>query len=217
MSRMLTPIPEPPVLHRAKWVVPVSAPPISNGAVLIHGGRILAAGPFPAMRTCSPVGARLADHGDAALLPALVNAHTHLELGALAGRIPFPQPGFREWIKVLFPLRIAMAASHPDETLRSGLAELSNCGTALCADITNGACMADPTSPQIPERQIFLELLGFNIDCVSAAMPPGIAMPDGAALVPHSVYSVSPALIAEIQRMDTDPRASFLDSRGRTS
>jgi cytosine/adenosine deaminase-related metal-dependent hydrolase len=176
-------------------------------------GRILAAGPFPAVRLCSPAGTRLADHGNAALLPALVNAHTHLELSALRGRIPFPQLGFSEWIKVLFPLRIAMAAGQMDEALRSGLAELLSHGTALCADITNGAGMADEmfapvgrcpgagiadsAYSKVPERQIFLELLGFNIDSVSAAMPPGIDMPDGAALVPHSVYSVSPAIIAE--------------------
>lgn len=84
-----------------------------------------------------------------------------------------------------------------EEALRSGLAQLVSGGTALCADVTNGAGVAYSTSSKIPERQIFLELLGFNTNSVSAAMPPGIAIPDGAALVPHSVYSVSPAIIAE--------------------
>ena len=196
-----------PAIHRAQWVVPVCAPPIRNGAVLTHGGRIMAVGPFPAVRASYPAGARLTDHGSVALFPALVNAHTHLELSSLKGRIPFPQPGFRQWIELLFSLRAPMTAEYVGEALRSGLAELSSSGTALCGDITNGAALesevtaarTDGRQSYLPERQIFIELLGFNLDSVSAAMPLGIDPTGGAlpALVPHSVYSVSPAIIAE--------------------
>ena len=210
------PFSAPPVIHRAEWIVPVCSPPVRNGAVLIHGGRIAAVGPFPAIRRDSPAGVRLADHGQAALFPALVNAHTHLELSTLRGRIPFPQPGFREWIGLLLPLRALMGPHGADEGLRAGSAELFTGGTGLCGDITNGGALVRPsTFSKIPERQVFLELLGFNLSSVAAAMPAawvggraveiqasgpapeprvGDACP---ALVPHSVYSVSPAIIAE--------------------
>ncbi|MGO9690054.1 MAG: amidohydrolase family protein [Syntrophobacteraceae bacterium] len=210
------PFSAPPVIHRAEWIVPVCSPPVRNGAVLIHGGRIAAAGPFPAVRRDSPAGARLADHGQAALFPALVNAHTHLELSALRGRIPFPQPGFREWIGLLFPLRAAMGPHGADEGLRAGYAELFTSGTGLCGDITNGGAILRPsTFSKIPERQVFFELLGFNLNSVGAAMhaspaggraveieartfDPAPQVGDACpALVPHSVYSVSPAIIAE--------------------
>jgi len=224
-----------PAIHRAEWLVPVCAPPIRNGAVLTHGGRIMAAGSFPAVRKTSPAGASLTDHGATALFPALVNAHTHLELSALKGLIPFPQPGFRQWIELLFSLRTPMSAGCVDEALRSGLAELLNSGTALCGDITNGGAIenevtAARTAARLaerqdhgwgfhrPERQIFIELLGFNLNSISAAIPPGtditgcqdaVSTPRQAhsyapgasgalpSLVPHSVYSVSPAIIAE--------------------
>ena len=78
MNTSPSPVCEPAVIHRAEWVVPVCAPPVRNGAVLTHGGRVIAVGPFPAVRRDSPAGVRLADHGQAALFPALVNAHTHL-------------------------------------------------------------------------------------------------------------------------------------------
>ncbi|MGO9371930.1 MAG: amidohydrolase family protein, partial [Syntrophobacteraceae bacterium] len=204
------------MIHRAEWVVPVCSPPVRNGAVLIYGGRIVAAGPFPAIRRDSPAGVRVADHGQAALFPALVNAHTHLELSALRGRIAFPQPGFREWIGLLFPLRAAMEPHCADEGLRAGYAELFTSGTGLCGDITNGGAVVRPsTFSKIPERQVFLELLGFNLNSVAAALPAslacGRAVEVGArsfapspqagdacpALVPHSVYSVSPAIITE--------------------
>jgi cytosine/adenosine deaminase-related metal-dependent hydrolase len=213
-------------------------------------GRILAAGPFPEVRRASPAGARPADHGPAALFPALVNAHTHLELSGLKGRIPFPQPGFPQWIELLFSLRAAMAEDYTDESLRLGLAELLAGGTALCADITNGGTVENKVSapavalrpapeaagnlavalppdgpavhpgcgsatwrPHRPERQIFIELLGFNLDSISAAMPPGVDLTGAnaafSALVPHSVYSVSPAIIAESKKWTRDRGLPF--------
>ncbi|MGO9016982.1 MAG: amidohydrolase family protein [Syntrophobacteraceae bacterium] len=209
----LSPGLKPPEIHRAEWVVPVSSSPVRNGAVLTHGGRVIAAGPFPAVRRDSPAGARLTDHGRAALFPALVNAHTHLELSALRAKIPFPQPCFREWIELLFALRAGMESNSVDEGLRSGEAELLAGGTGLCADTTNGGAVEYESSAgrnemdsgwrsrfPSPERRIFLELLGFNLDSVAAAMPASAVeiFAAGAAIpVPHSVYSVSPAIIAE--------------------
>ena len=181
----------PPVIHRAEWIVPVCSPPVRNGGVLIHGGRIVAAGPFPAVRRDSPAGARLADHGQAALFPALVNAHTHLELSPLRGKIPFPQPGFRGWIGLLFPLRAAMGPHCADEGLRAGYAELFAGGTGLCGDITNGgAIVGPPAFSKLPERQVFLELLGFNLNSVAAAMP---ALPASGRAVEIDAYTFSSA------------------------
>ncbi len=134
----LSPSPKPPEIHRAEWVVPVSAPHLRNGAVLTHRGRVIEAGPFAAVRRDSPAGARVTDHGRAALFPALVNAHTHLEFSALRGKIPFPQPGFREWIALLFALRAGMGPQAVDEGLLSGEAELLSSGTGFYADTTNG-------------------------------------------------------------------------------
>ncbi|MGA2028058.1 MAG: amidohydrolase family protein, partial [Syntrophobacteraceae bacterium] len=223
----LSPSPEPPEIHRAEWVVPVSAAPLRNGAVLTHKGRVIAAGPFAAVRRDSPAGALLTDHGRAALFPALVNAHTHLELSALRGKIPFPQSCFREWIELLFALRAGMGSQSVDEGLRSGEAELLNSGTGLFADTMNGwagvgrgpvgaaegsaesGCGAfaacGPAAASL-DRQVFLELLGFNLDSIAAAIPREFLTRSCEAAkkgdttlipVPHSVYSVSPAIIAE--------------------
>jgi len=236
----LSPSPKLPEIHRAEWIVPVSGPPLRNAAVLTHSGRVIAAGPFADVSRDSPAGARLTDHGQAALFPALVNAHTHLELSALRGKIPFPQPCFREWIALLFALRAGMGPQSAYEGLRSGETELLSCGTGLCADTTNGGAVEHESSagrnssglPQYmpgslsvrtaaaegsgdpgcdpatarPERLVFLELLGFNLDSVAAAMPKEFVTRSRDAAkngditfipVPHSVYSVSPAIIAE--------------------
>ena len=61
---------------RARWVFPVSEPPLKDATVTIADGRIVAVG---TESTDAPV----EDLGDVALIPGLVNAHTHLEFSDL--------------------------------------------------------------------------------------------------------------------------------------
>ena len=77
-------------LVRCDWVVPIDAPPIANGAVVLDGGTIVDVGPFPQMlarrgdeaRSLHGPGA-IVDLGRVAVLPALVNAHTVVGVLAL--------------------------------------------------------------------------------------------------------------------------------------
>src|SRR5215467_14013334 len=75
----------------ARWVFPVTAPPLKRGTVTVQGERILAV---------EPHGTRTADVdlGNAALVPGFVNAHTHLDLSGLRGRCP-PSPDFTGWLR----------------------------------------------------------------------------------------------------------------------
>ncbi len=189
---------EQAVLHRAAWLVPVCTAPVPNGAVLTLDGRIVCSGAFEHVKKESPPGTRGIDHGRAALLPALVNAHTHLELSGLKGKIPFPQPGFREWLGKLIEQRAHAGEALAADSLRLGEEELRSGATGLCGDITNGGRAARSGVTRV-ERRIFLELLGFNLPSIRAAMPEG---PDASAAIPtpHSLYSVSSHIIAECKR-----------------
>ncbi len=62
----------------ADWVLPIEGPPIADGAVALGDGRIAAVG------TRAELGEGERFEG-AALLPGLVNAHTHLEYAVYAG------------------------------------------------------------------------------------------------------------------------------------
>ncbi|HET7853967.1 MAG TPA: amidohydrolase, partial [Candidatus Methylomirabilis sp.] len=80
----------------ARYLLPVSQPPIRDGALLIEGGRIRAVGPRMSLRRQYPPAA-VRDLGEAVLLPGLVNVHTHLELSALRGDVP-PGHSFVDWV-----------------------------------------------------------------------------------------------------------------------
>ncbi|MDR3566878.1 MAG: amidohydrolase family protein [Syntrophobacteraceae bacterium] len=190
-------IPGQPLIHRAQWLMPVCAAPVANGAVFTSGGRVVFAGAYASVKKECPAGTRVIDHGRAALFPALVNSHTHLELSGLRGKIAFPQPGFREWIRLLFDLRAQTASEAPERALRLGEKESFASGTGLCGDITNGGAARRSDWGGV-ERLIFLELLGFNLDSLTSSMPPGLLLdPSGLIPAPHSVYSVSAPIISE--------------------
>ena len=73
----------------ARLVFPVSGPPLPGGVVTVDGERIVAV---------EPGGSRRADLdlGNAAILPGLVNAHTHLDLTGMRGLAP-PSPEMLIW------------------------------------------------------------------------------------------------------------------------
>ena len=80
--------------YHARWVLPITQPPIENGTVVERNGRIAYVG----SRAKAPAGDDY-DLGDAILVPGLVNTHTHLELTAMRGFLE--DLDFADWIDKL--------------------------------------------------------------------------------------------------------------------
>ena len=115
----------------AAWVVPIDRPPIRDGWVAVEGDRIveLGQGNDPDAQALGP----LRGLGRVALLPGLVNAHTHLELSWLRGRVP-PANAFRIWRLVARWATAAGAGRGPAGGPRpAGFAHARACpGDAIC-------------------------------------------------------------------------------------
>lgn len=89
--------------YRARWLLPIAAPPIRDGALLTdEEGRIAEVGPDAAV--AQPEDAERVDLGDAALLPGLVNAHAHPELAGLRGVLE--DLPFLDWITNLRRIKL---------------------------------------------------------------------------------------------------------------
>jgi cytosine/adenosine deaminase-related metal-dependent hydrolase len=84
--------------YTADWVLPVSAPPVRTGAVLVdERGIIREVGPASIIEAGDDVAS--VDLGPAILLPGLVNVHTHPELSAMRGLLE--DLPFHQWIPTL--------------------------------------------------------------------------------------------------------------------
>lgn len=142
--------------YRARWVLPVVQPPIENGWVSVEHGRVLAVG---AGRTDWPA----IDLGDVALLPAFVNAHTHLELSWMAGRVP-PAASMPQWVRALLGTRAeAPSAAEIGRAATDAIAAAQSSGTAVFGDITNTLASVPPLEASGADAVIFRELIGFSV------------------------------------------------------
>lgn len=118
-----------PTRYRARWLLPVTAPPIHDGALLVdRDGGIAAVGPEADVP--APDDVEHIDLGDAALLPGLVDVHAHPELAAFRGLLE--DLPFHLWIPSL--MRIKRAAR--PTAAEYGVAARWTCVEALEAGIT---------------------------------------------------------------------------------
>ncbi len=88
------------VYHKAKWVVLNPSTIYENGYVKVESGIITDIG-----RNISACDDIIIDHGSGAIMPALINAHTHLELSAFKNKLPVVEGGFNTWVRNLLELR----------------------------------------------------------------------------------------------------------------
>jgi aminodeoxyfutalosine deaminase len=190
---------------RAAWVCPIDQPPIKDGVVSVAGGKILSVG-----MGASPD--RIRDLGPVALLPGLVNAHTHLELSWMRGRVP-PAPKFTDWVKVMFAVR-----GRPDGTMSSeqigaiagAIGEAKDAGTVAVGDISNSLMSAQPMREAGLRGVIFHELLGFNerdgavLDATREMRASASGAGVRVSLAPHAPYSTSLELFRAIRKMVND-------------
>jgi aminodeoxyfutalosine deaminase len=200
--------------YTAEWVLPMTGEPMHRASISIENGRIAAVGQLDA--------AGATDLGRMAIMPALVNAHTHLELSYLRSRVPHTET-FLDWIRTIMAAR----RQYPDaadpqivDAARAAIAEARASGTGLLGDISNTLVTAPLLRDASMPAHIFYELLRFNASEAESmtrearAKAEAAAYPGGdvrVSLAPHAPYSVSPALFAAI-RADLDAHPGQMTS-----
>lgn len=193
----------------AQFVLPVSQPPIRDGALLIDGC-IRAVGPHAVLKKDYPDVPWL-DLGKSILLPGLVNVHTHLELSALRGRIP-PGHSFVDWVINLLETRSCLTSETYARAVEQGITELVRSGTTCVGEVSlTGASFAGLKESGL-RGVVYHEVIGPD-----DARAEGIAeMSVGhlkrmrreargslleIGISPHAVYSVSPRLFDQCRRL----------------
>jgi cytosine/adenosine deaminase-related metal-dependent hydrolase len=143
-----------PRLLTADWVLPIAGPAIERGVVVIDGETIIGV---------HPKGYATADtdFGAAAILPGLVNAHTHLDLSGARGLIP-PSPDFTGWLDRVIDYRRARANEDVVADIKAGIAECERFGVTLIGDISAESHSSSPLATSSLRATIFHEIIGLS-------------------------------------------------------
>jgi cytosine/adenosine deaminase-related metal-dependent hydrolase len=194
------------ITYRAAWLCPIAQAPIPHGWVAVRDGQIMALG---GAHEPTPTPAR--ELGEVAIVPGLVNAHTHLELSWLRDRVP-PAASFVDWIKQLFMTRGGRSERLGDpkvtDAARTAAQEMRDSGCAGIGEVSNSLATVEAIHAAGLRGVVFHELLGFNLltgqSVIDTRPLRALAATFGTdavrvSVAPHAPYSVSPELFRAIR------------------
>jgi len=188
---------------QARAVFPIDRPAIEHGVVTIDGERIVAVGP-------KAEAGDVLDLGPVALVPGLVNAHTHLEFSHLQRPLGRPGMPLVDWIRLVIAER-GRSGHSPTESIRIGMLESIQSGVTSIADINSSV----PGFLLLTGLAVFREVIGFSRARAASALCDLIERLDYAdralrccedsqrdsayiGISPHAPYTVSPNLLKQL-------------------
>ena len=196
------------IRYRAAWILPIVSAPVRTGFVTVDDGRIVAVSDRAALPPSGNL--ETIDLGNVVILPGLVNAHTHLELSWMRGRVA-PSNSMPAWAASLMALRREQQGE-PRAPIESAISEAHGFGTAVVGDVTNTLAVDQLLRESPLAGAMFYELLGFDAkepqQVVGSALARLNALADRRewirTIVPHAPYSVSPDLFRAIAKAAGD-------------
>lgn len=175
----------------------VDREPIQNGAVVVGNGKIQAVGPLQAIRK-TYARHHMVDCGRSALMPGLVNVHSHLELPELADEVRALE--YVQWVLNLLQAKSHLSSADYCKAADRNIRNLIETGTTTVGEI----CTHQASPPAIRKHRIraviFHELIAMS-QRSEVAMPRHLLRSRLVAhgLSPHSPHTVSPAVLAAVR------------------
>jgi len=183
----------------AETVLPVSSKPLKNASVLISGGKIREIGKSAALRKRYK-GINEMDLGKGILLPGFVNAHTHLELGWMHGRLRGFR-GFTGWLgQIIKEKRAGVTIGEIITSVADGIEANIRSGVTTVGEISSYGGLDKPLFKSSGLRTVlFKEILDSNEQRADfSSLEKGALFEE--RLFPHSPYSCSPGVLKKTLR-----------------
>jgi aminodeoxyfutalosine deaminase len=187
-------------IHTASWLINPDVPPVAGGAILVRDGLVAATGTLAELK--SRYTAPVVDHHDCAILPGLVNAHTHLELThfpswRMRTHIDYNPRRFSDWIIQLIKITRGLHEEDFRTSLVEGMRKCIESGTTAVGDIISRYdLLTSYAAPPIRGR-LFFETLGHDPAHFRERLEQALACADDMkeqfltpGLSPHTVYTI---------------------------
>jgi len=193
---------------RARYLFPVDQPPLQDGVITVDSGRIIS------------LGSNQSDHpprdlGDCAILPGLINAHTHLEFSDLDAPLGSPGIRFPDWIRRIVAWRessgdFEQGVLRKQSAVTAGLNESLACGVTYLGEIATAGWSPQPFSESPLHLTVFRELLGLAEERQQKLLETAEGYTDArkvfqpnvtVGVSPHAPYTVRPELVDRVARL----------------
>lgn len=183
----------------ASHLLPVSSAPLQGGAIAFEDGLIRAVGTLAELRRS--IDAPIMDFPGHALLPGLVNAHTHLELThfpawQLRKDLQYAPRTYVDWIMQVIKIKRTISQDELTASLREGLDISLQSGTTMVGDIISDSRLLPAYDGKHISGRVYLELIGQgavpdNLAEVVKRHSRGVPAPFLAGISPHTPFTVS--------------------------
>jgi cytosine/adenosine deaminase-related metal-dependent hydrolase len=187
-----------PSIFKAGWIIK------DPWTVLENAGIALARGRITDILTTVPKDRTVTDCGPGILMPPLVNAHLHLELSALANRLPLGK-GFEPWVAALLKQREAIGIPGLTRAARDAVHALPGQGTGLVGEISTLGITRSLLSGHGMAGVWFREYLG------TALPDPTLVreFPLSVSVAGHAPHTTSPDLLVFLKERARSNRLPF--------
>jgi cytosine/adenosine deaminase-related metal-dependent hydrolase len=193
------------VLLTARWVFPDGERRLDGGGVVVAGGCIarILTGRSAVVRFSRRTGVRPRDLGNCILAPGFVDAHAHLELTALEGRLS-GQGSFATWIRALIRERAALSPRDLSASACRGADRLIAGGTTCVGDVDSGGAAESALRHHPVRVRLYREVLDAGDPARASAALQRANRPFARSarlfpgLSPHAPYTVGAELFAAV-------------------
>jgi 5-methylthioadenosine/S-adenosylhomocysteine deaminase len=208
-------------IYCARWVLPITAEPIRDGAVAVEGTRVAAVGPRALVEARFP-SAEVEELGEAVILPGFVNCHTHLELTAMRGFLEPEEGDFFAWLrKVTSSRNERMSAEDRYVSAAWGAVEAARAGVTCVGDASDsgattmralrdaglrGVVYQEAFGPDAREAVAKFDHAREKVEPLREGQTSLVTL----GLSPHSPYTVAPALLEMLARYAIEERLPLM-------
>jgi len=208
------------VIYSARWLLPIVSPMLEDSALAINGSTIVAVGPRGEIVSAFP-NSPIEDFGQAAILPGLINAHSHLELTVMRGFLERDESDFSAWLRKLTSARLAMTPEDLIVSATCGAIEAVRAGVTSVGDSSSSGAHTMQALRRVGLRGIvYQESFGPAPERAAENVAQLCDQIGGmqeyendlvrAGVSPHSPYTVSATQLEIISRLAIDEKLPLM-------